>query len=46
MRTADWGNGQYKNLIVYADYSGLPILHSKDLVNGKVIVKVLQHLSI
>lgn len=55
----DFGNGQYKNPIIYADYSdpdvcrvgddyylvsssfdavpGIPILHSKDLVNWKII---------
>lgn len=59
MWTSDLGNGQYKNPIVYGDYSdpdvirvgedffmtassfnftpGLPILHSKDLVNWKVV---------
>lgn len=56
---ADLGNGQYKNPVLYADYSdpdvcragsdyyltassfnaipGLPILHSKDLVNWRII---------
>jgi hypothetical protein len=55
----DLGNGNYKNPVIYADYSdpdvirvdddfylvassfdqipGLPILHSKDLINWKVI---------
>lgn len=59
MWTADLNNGQYKNPILYADYSdpdvirvgedffmtassfnfspGLPVLHSKDLVNWKVV---------
>ncbi len=57
--TPDLGNGQYKNPVLYADYSdpdvcragndyyltassfnaipGLPILHSKDLVNWRII---------
>ena len=56
---ADLGNGNYKNPILFADYSdpdiirvdddffmvsssftyfpGMPVLHSKDLVNWKVI---------
>ena len=66
MWTADLGNGQYKNPIVYADYSdpdvihvgedffmtassfnfspGLPILHSKDLVNWKVVSYALDRM--
>lgn len=61
----DLGNGQYKNPIIYADYSdpdvirfgddyymvsssfshfpGLPILHSKDLVNWTIIAHAVQH---
>lgn len=57
--TADLGNGEYKNPVLFADYSdpdvirvgddffmvassftyfpGLPVLHSKDLVNWKLI---------
>lgn len=60
----DLGNGQYKNPVLYADYSdpdvcavgddyyltassfncipGLPILHSKDLVNWEIIGYALQ----
>jgi len=66
MWTSDLGNGQYKNPIVYADYSdpdvirvgedffmtassfnftpGLPILHSKDLVNWKVVSYALDRM--
>ena len=60
---ADLGNGNYRNPILYADYSdpdairvgddyfmtassfsnapGLPLLHSKDLVNWKVVNYVI-----
>lgn len=63
MWMADLGNGNYKNPILYADYSdpdairvgedffmiassfsnapGLPLLHSKDLVNWKVVNYIL-----
>lgn len=63
---ADLGNGQYKNPILYSDYSdpdvcrvgndyymtassfgcvpGLPILHSTDLVNWKLIGHAVQRL--
>lgn len=66
MWTSDLGNGQYKNPIIYADYSdpdvirvgedffmtassfnfspGLPILHSKDLVNWKVVSYAIEHI--
>ncbi len=62
----DLGNGQFKNPIIYADYSdpdvikvgddfymvassfncmpGIPILHSKDLVNWEIINHVYQKL--
>lgn len=62
----DLGNGQYKNPIIFADYSdpdvcrvgdnyylvsssfnavpGLPILHSKDLVNWKIIGHALKRI--
>lgn len=65
MWLADLGNGNYRNPILYADYSdpdairvgddyymvassfsnspALPILHSKDLVNWKVINYCLDH---
>ncbi len=64
--TPDLGNGNYKNPIIYADYSdpdvvrvgddyymvsssfncmpGIPILHSKDLVNWTIINHVYQKL--
>ena len=63
MWLADLGNGNYRNPILYADYSdpdairvgedyfmvassfsnspGLPVLHSKDLVNWKVVNYIL-----
>ena len=63
---ADLGNGNYRNPILYADYSdpdairvgedyfmvassfsnspALPILHSKDLVNWKVVNYCLKHI--
>ena len=66
MWQADFGNGKYRNPILYADYSdpdairvgedyfmiassfcnapGLPILHSKDLVNWKVVNYALDEL--
>lgn len=64
---ADLGNGNYKNPIIYADYSdpdicradkdyymtassfncipGLPILHSKDLVNWTIIGHALESIT-
>ena len=64
--TPDLGNGQYKNPIIFADYSdpdvvrveddfymvassfncmpGIPVLHSKDLVNWKIIGHVYEKL--
>lgn len=66
MWLADLGNGNYRNPILYADYSdpdairvgedyfmvassfsnspALPILHSKDLVNWKVVNYCLKHI--
>lgn len=66
MWLADLGNGNYRNPILYADYSdpdairvgedyfmiassfcnapGLPILHSKDLVNWKVVNYALDNI--
>jgi beta-xylosidase len=66
MWLADFGNGNYRNPILYADYSdpdairvgedyfmvassfsnspALPILHSKDLVNWKVVNYCLKHI--
>ena len=66
MWLADLGNGNYRNPILYADYSdpdairvgedyfmvassfsnspALPILHSKDLVNWKVVNHCLKHI--
>lgn len=63
---ADLGNGNYKNPILYADYSdpdairvgedyfmiassfcnapGLPLLHSKDLVNWKVVNYIINEI--
>ncbi len=65
---ADLGNGQFKNPIIYADYSdpdvirvgddyymtassfncmpGLPILHSKDLVNWQIVNYALRELKL
>ena len=63
---ADLGNNQYKNPVLYTDYSdpdairvgedyfmiassfcnspGLPLLHSKDLVNWKLVNYILDEL--
>lgn len=64
--TADMGDGNYRNPIIYADYSdpdairvgddffmvsssfncspGLPLLHSKDLVNWKIVNNIIDRL--